>query len=77
MRAVLGLLVVGMAVGAAAAGVMILSGGSYLSALAIYSLVSTTVVLGVALVWFALSERKAGKATRDDSLPEDPLAAID
>lgn len=77
VRAVLGLLVVGMGLGGAAALALILSGGSYLAALALYSLVSTVFVLGAALLSFVILERKTVRETQDDALPEDPVAAAE
>jgi hypothetical protein len=61
---VLGLLLLGTAIGAAAAGVWLLAGGSFLLGIAIYGLVGTLVVLGVALLSFFLGERKAVAAAR-------------
>jgi hypothetical protein len=66
-----------MGLGAAAAGALILAGGSYLAALALYSLVSTVFVLGAALLSFTILERKTARETQDDALPEDPLAAVE
>ena len=54
----LGLLVVGMTIGAAAAGAWVYSGGSLLLAVVIYSLVATSVVLGLAILSFLVSDRK-------------------
>lgn len=55
----LGLLVVGMVLGAAAGFAWVHGGGSYLAALALYSLVATSFILGAALLAHALSERRA------------------
>jgi hypothetical protein len=67
---VLGLLFFGIFIGAAASGAWLLAGGSLLFAVVIYSLVGTMVVLGFALLSFALSERKATAA-------ETPLPAAE
>ena len=52
----LGLVMAGMGLGAVAAGVWIVTGGSLLIAFAIYSLVATAFVLGAAIVSFLFSE---------------------
>jgi hypothetical protein len=61
---VLGLLLLGTAIGAAAAGVWLLAGGSFLLAIVIYGLVGTLVVLGLALLSFFLGEQKSAAAAR-------------
>lgn len=53
----LGLLFIGMTVGAGVAGAWLVSGGSILVALLLYSVVATAVVLGISLLSFALSDR--------------------
>ena len=52
----IGLVLAGVALGAASGGVWILAGGSILVAFALYSLVGTLVVLGTAVCWFIISE---------------------
>ena len=54
----LGLVLVGMAFGAAAAGACILMGGSILLAVAVYSLFGTLCVLGTAVLEVVISERR-------------------
>jgi hypothetical protein len=61
---VVGLLIIGMAFGAAAAGGWILSGGSILAALGLYSVVSTTTVLTWAVAAHALSRRRTEAAAK-------------
>lgn len=69
---VLGLLTAGMVVGATAAFVWLLAGGSLGVAFVIYSFVAMTSALGVALLRFWLSERRqraafaASEAVRPD-----------
>ena len=57
----LGLLVVGMALGTVAAGAWLLGGGSALAALGIYSLVSTGCVLLTAIICHAIAERRSAR----------------
>jgi hypothetical protein len=67
----LGLLLAGMALGAATAAIWLLAGGSMLLAVALYGLVATTFIIGAALVTFWLSERKseASSATAEALRP--------
>lgn len=51
-----------MVLGSAAAGLWLVSGGSFLMAIAIYSLVATAFTLGAALLSFWLAERKPHEA---------------
>lgn len=59
---ILGLLIAGMAFGAVAAALWLLAGGSLPVALALYSLVGTSAVLGAAMLSFLLSSDRATKA---------------
>jgi hypothetical protein len=59
---VLGLLLLGMLIGASAAAAWVFAGGSLLLALVLYGLVGTMVVLGTAVLSFLLSERKTAAA---------------
>jgi 4-hydroxybenzoate polyprenyltransferase len=61
---VLGLLFLGMLIGAAASGAWLLAGGSLLFAVVIYGLVGTMVVLGFALLSSFVAERRAAAAAR-------------
>lgn len=56
---VLGFLVSGMFVGAMAASYWVVTGGSFLVAFALYSLVATAIVISAAMAAFFWSERKA------------------
>lgn len=57
----LGFLMAGMGLGAVAAGVWLVSGGSLLVALALYSLVAVTFILCAACAAFFLSEWKMSR----------------
>lgn len=59
-----GLVVLGMILGAALAGAFVSMGGSLLLGVAVFSLVGTTVTLGTAMLFFAMS-RKRGMADSD------------
>jgi hypothetical protein len=61
---VLGLLLLGILIGATAAGLWFAAGGSLVLAVVIYALVGTMVVLGTALLSFALSERKTAATAK-------------
>ncbi len=65
----LGLLFVGMTIGAGVAGAWLVSGGSILVALLLYSTVATAVVLGISLLSYALSHR----TPQDGCAPVEPL----
>ena len=64
----LGLLLVAMGIGAVAAGAWIAAGGSVLLALALYSLVATSVVLATAISAFLFSEHRARSAQSQEAL---------
>jgi hypothetical protein len=61
---VLGLLLLGMMFGAAAASAWVIAGGSLMLAVLIYGLVGTMFVLGTAILSFLLAERRAAAATK-------------
>jgi hypothetical protein len=56
---VLGLLILGIMIGMAAAGAWLVAGGSVVLAVVIYGLVGTMVVLGFALLSFLVAERRS------------------
>jgi hypothetical protein len=55
-----------MMIGAVAGLAWVLGGGSYLAALALYSLVATSFILGTALLAHALSERRSRRLAAED-----------
>jgi hypothetical protein len=59
---VLGLLFLGIVIGAAASGAWLMAGGSVLLAILIYAFVGTAVVLGLALLSFWRKERRTAAA---------------
>ena len=60
----IGFVLMGMAFGAAAAGAWILTGGSILIAIALYSVVGTLFGLGTAVLLVLISERR--ESVEDD-----------
>jgi hypothetical protein len=61
---VLGLLILGIMIGMAAAGAWLVAGGSVLLAVVIYGLVGTMVVLGFALLTFLAAERRSAATAK-------------
>ena len=61
---VLGLLLLGMMFGTAAAGAWLMAGGSLLLAIVIYGLVGTISVLGTAVLSCLLAERRAAAVAK-------------